>query len=44
MKEMMYQWDRPFRVDHTKFAGRFWGDATPFEEGIPATAEWYSHH
>ena len=40
-KEMLYQWDRPFRVDHSKFAARFWEDATPFEEGIAATAAWY---
>jgi nucleoside-diphosphate-sugar epimerase len=40
-KEMLYQWDRPFLVDHSKFAARFWGDPTPFEVGIPATADWY---
>jgi nucleoside-diphosphate-sugar epimerase len=41
MKEMLYQWDRPFLVDHSKFATRFWGDPTPFEVGIAATADWY---
>ncbi len=40
-KEMLYQWDRPFQVDHSKFAEHFWDDPTPFDEGIPATAEWY---
>ncbi len=40
-KEMLYQWDRPFRVDHSKFAARFWGEATPFEEAIANTARWY---
>jgi nucleoside-diphosphate-sugar epimerase len=40
-REMLYQWDRPFQVDHSKFAGRFWDDPTPFEVGIPATADWY---
>jgi nucleoside-diphosphate-sugar epimerase len=40
-KEMLYQWDRPFLVDHSRFAARFWDDPTPFEEGIPATADWY---
>ncbi|NNE97145.1 MAG: NAD-dependent epimerase/dehydratase family protein [Acidimicrobiales bacterium] len=40
-KEMLYQWDRPFLVDHSKFASRFWNDPTPFEEGVPATAEWW---
>ncbi len=41
LKEMLYQWQRPFRVDHSKFAARFWDDPTPFEEGIPATADTY---
>jgi len=41
VKEMLYQWDRPFRVDHSKFAARFWDDPTPFDTGIPATADWY---
>lgn len=41
MKEMLYQWVRPYRVDHVKFARAFWSDATPFEEGIKATADWY---
>lgn len=40
-KEMLYQWDRPFLVDHSKFAARFWDDPTPFEAGIAATADWY---
>lgn len=36
--EMKFAWDRPYRVDHSKFAKRFWGDATPFEVGAVATA------
>lgn len=40
-KEMLCQWDRPFLVDHSKFAERFWNDPTPFEVSIPATAAWY---
>ncbi|MDR3493922.1 MAG: NAD-dependent epimerase/dehydratase family protein [Ancalomicrobiaceae bacterium] len=36
--EMRFVWDRPYRVDHQKFAKRFWGDATPFEVGAVATA------
>ena len=39
LKEMLYQWDRPFHVDSSKFGARFWSDATPFEEGIAATAQ-----
>jgi nucleoside-diphosphate-sugar epimerase len=38
MKEMLYQWERPFIVDSSKFANRFWSDATSFEDGIAATA------
>ena len=36
--EMRFQWERPYRVDSSKFAARFWSDATPFEEGIPRAA------
>jgi nucleoside-diphosphate-sugar epimerase len=38
ISEMRFQWDRPYRVDASKFARRFWGDATPFETGAAATA------
>jgi nucleoside-diphosphate-sugar epimerase len=38
MREMRFQWDRPYRVDAGKFAKAFWSDATPFEAGVPATA------
>ncbi len=41
MKEMLYQWERPFHVDSSKFAARFWGDATSLEEGVAATAATY---
>lgn len=41
LKEMLYQWQRPFRVDASKFEGRFWSDSTSFEDGIAATATWY---
>lgn len=37
--EMRFTWDRPYRVNATKFARRFWSDATPFEVGIPTTAQ-----
>jgi nucleoside-diphosphate-sugar epimerase len=36
--EMRFQWDRPYRVDSSKFAARFWSDATPFEVGVPLAA------
>jgi nucleoside-diphosphate-sugar epimerase len=41
MREMRFQWDRPYRVDSSRFAKRFWSDATPFEVGAPATALWF---
>ena len=36
--EMRFAWDRPYRVDCTKFAARFWSNPTPFEIGIPEAA------
>jgi len=36
--EMRFTFDRPYDVDSSKFAGRFWNDATPFEIGSPAAA------
>ncbi|MGI9604995.1 MAG: NAD-dependent epimerase/dehydratase family protein [Acidimicrobiales bacterium] len=42
LKEMMYQWERPFIVDSTKFETRFWHDPTPWAEGIKATAAAWS--
>jgi nucleoside-diphosphate-sugar epimerase len=38
LTEMRFQWDRPYRVDASRFAAAFWSDATPFEAGIPETA------
>jgi hypothetical protein len=36
--EMRFQWDRPYRVDASRFAAAFWSDPTPFEIGVPKTA------
>jgi nucleoside-diphosphate-sugar epimerase len=41
LKEMRYQWERPFHVDSSKFAARFWSDATSFEDGMAATVPSY---
>ena len=38
MREMRFQWDRPYRVDASKFARTFWSDVTPFESGVRETA------
>ncbi len=41
LSEMRFTWNRPYHVDATKFARRFWSDATPFETGIAATIRSY---
>lgn len=41
LREMRFQWDRPYLVDTTKFARRFWGNATPLEEGLRTTIAFY---
>ena len=38
MREMRFQWDRPYKVDASRFANAFWSDVTPFEAGVKATA------
>ena len=38
VREMRFQWDRPYRVDAAKFAKAFWSDVTPFEAGVRETA------
>jgi nucleoside-diphosphate-sugar epimerase len=37
MAEMRFQWDRPYDVDASKFAQRFWPDYTPLEVGVIET-------
>ena len=41
MVEMMYEFEKPFVVDSQKFEKRFGISATPLEEGIKQTIEWY---
>jgi nucleoside-diphosphate-sugar epimerase len=38
-REMSFNWDRPYRVDASDFAKRFWSDVTPFEVGAARTAK-----
>ena len=38
LAELRFTWDRPYRVDGSKFVRRFWSDVTPFEVGAAATA------
>lgn len=42
-KEMMYEWEQPYIVDHQKFRATFGGDATPLETGIKETIAWHRH-
>jgi nucleoside-diphosphate-sugar epimerase len=37
LREMRFQWDRPYRVDAGKWKARFWSDVTSYETGIAAT-------
>lgn len=37
--EMSFTWDRPYHVDASKFAARFWSEATPFETGVRVAAQ-----
>ncbi len=39
---MRFQSDRPYRVDASRFAQRFWSDATPFEVGVAKTAKGFA--
>jgi nucleoside-diphosphate-sugar epimerase len=40
--EMRFQTDRPYLVDASKFAGRFWADATSFDAGLETTIASYT--
>ena len=44
LAEMMFQWRRPYLVDHSKYASRFGDHATPLEQGLAATLDWYRRH
>jgi nucleoside-diphosphate-sugar epimerase len=42
--EMMYEFDKPFLIDSSKFEKTFGRKATPLREAIEATVEWYKTH
>lgn len=42
--EMMYEFEKPFVVDHSKFEKRFGNIATPLHTGLENTIEWYKAH
>ncbi len=41
MKEMMYEWDHPYIVEHKKYEEKFGNDSTPHNIAIKETIEWY---
>ena len=42
--EMMYEFEKPFIIDSSKFEKTFGMKATPIREAIKATVEWYKTH
>lgn len=44
LKEISFQWDRPYLVDASKWRARFWSDVTPFEVGVRATIASFTQH
>jgi nucleoside-diphosphate-sugar epimerase len=42
--EMMYEFEQPFVVDHSKYAQAFGNHATPIDKAIRRTLDWYRHH
>ncbi|MDH3974258.1 MAG: SDR family oxidoreductase [Deltaproteobacteria bacterium] len=41
MKEMMYEWEQPYIVDHKKYEDKFGNNSTPHDIAIRETVEWY---
>lgn len=41
LKEMLYQWEQPFVMDHSKFQRAFGNPSTPHEEAIHRTIHWF---
>jgi len=42
--EIMYEFEKPFVVDSSRFERAFGVVATPIEEAIKATVAWYRQH
>ena len=42
--EMMYEFEKPFIIDSSKFEKTFGMKATPIREAITETAAWYKGH
>ena len=41
INEILYQFEAPFLVDHSKFETTFGQDVTPLNAGIPQTVAWF---
>jgi len=39
--QVLYQFDRPFIVDHSKFENAFGANPTPHEDATRLTLDWY---
>lgn len=44
LKEMLYEFEEPFVLDHSKFEKAFGDIATPLDEAIPTTLDWFRTH
>jgi nucleoside-diphosphate-sugar epimerase len=42
--EMMYEFEKPFVVDCSKYTNAFGQTATPLQEALTATIDWYRQH
>ena len=44
LKEMLYEFEKPYIVDHSKYKNIFGEDTTPHREAIRQTLDWYRKH
>ncbi|MBN2433154.1 MAG: NAD-dependent epimerase/dehydratase family protein [Acidobacteria bacterium] len=44
LKEMLYTWEEPYIVDHSKYAAAFGAEPTPHREAVRRTVEWFRHY
>lgn len=44
LKEMLYEFEEPYVVDSSRFESVFGVHATPLDEAIPETVEWFREH
>jgi len=44
MVEMAYEFEKPFVIDHSRFVQAFGDIATPLEESIRETVQWYREY